>query len=110
MKIEHLQKIIDRIQNQIHCPKCKARFLREDIEINSVKGNQVEFSSGCRVCAAKAHISAEIGATSPSAPKLEPGQSFSLELGKRSLHNQDLENIKNAVNDFKGHSVEDLFK
>lgn len=118
MKLEYLQKIIARIQTQIHCPKCKAPFAKERIEIKGVKGHQVEFAAECSECKARSQISAEISSPSlvPSAsvaavPELKikrplPG----FELPKAKLEAANLETLKADLSNFKGPDIKTLFE
>lgn len=118
MKLEYLQKIIARIQNQIHCPKCKAPFAKERIEIQGVKGHQVEFAAECSECKARSQISAEISGpnvvpASPAvaAPELKikrplPG----FELPKAKLEAANLETLKADLSNFKGQDIKTLFE
>lgn len=61
MKIQYLEQIIARIQDEIHCPKCKNVFKKENIEVNSVYKNRIEFATHCHICGAQSQISANIG-------------------------------------------------
>ena len=120
MKLEYLQKIITRIQTQIHCPKCKAPFAKERIEIQGVKGHQVEFSAECSECKARSQISAEISGPSVVPPKgvktimppeiklKRPLPTF--ELPKAKLDLVQLEGLKSELKDFKGLDVKQLFE
>lgn len=114
MKIEYLQKIIARIQNQIHCPKCKAPFVEEAIEIQGVKGLRVEFSAECSQCASRSQISAEI-----SGPNVQPSNRKTaeykkhlsgFELPQKSLKRADLKPLKDTLKFFKGEDIRGLFK
>ena len=118
MKLEYLQKIIARIQTQIHCPKCKAPFAKERIEIQGVKGHQVEFSAECGACKARSQISAEI-----SGPHIVPPVAGvktldvkikrplpGFELPKKELEASNLESLKSQLSDFKGRDIKRLFE
>ncbi len=114
MKIEYLQKIIARIQTQIHCPKCKAPFAKDRIEIQGVKGHLVEFSAECAECKARSQISAEISgpnvvpvpkATESKIKRPLPG----FELPKAKLEPVDLEGLKKDLSGFKGRDIKTLF-
>jgi hypothetical protein len=117
MKLEYLQKIIARIQTQIHCPKCKAPFAKEKIEIQTVKGHLVEFAAECAECKARSQISAEI-----SGPSLKPAPAPAattevkikrplpgFELPKAKLKPTDLEPLKADLSNFKGDDIKALF-
>ena len=118
MKLEYLQKIIARIQNQIHCPKCKAQFEADKIEIQAVKGNQVEFSVECSQCTARSQISAEI--SSSNAPSKLPKQKIAeppvkrslpgFELPNQKLKSENLKSLKSHLSNFKGSDINSLFE
>jgi|GEM_PF-5590139 len=113
MKIEYLQKIIARIQSQIHCPKCKAPFAEDSIEIKGVKGQQVEFSAECSHCKARSQISAEI--SGDKAKSVPPVPQFtrklsSFDLPQTSLKSTDLETLTKSLRSFKGQDVRSLFE
>lgn len=116
MKLEYLQKIITRIQTQIHCPKCKSPFAKERIEIQGVKGLQVEFSAECAECKARSQISAEISGPNVVAPSANlapieikrtlPG----LETPQAKLTPEQLNHLKTQLSDFKGGDIKFLFE
>lgn len=114
MKIEYLQKIIARVQNQIHCPKCKSQFEESQIEMQAVKGNQVEFSAQCSKCEARSQICAEISgpnvpkARKIAAPKARPA-SATLELPATALNNDQIGGLKDRLKNFSGDDVNALF-
>ncbi len=120
MKLEYLQKIITRIQTQIYCPKCKAPFVKDRIEVQGVKGHRVEFSAECSECEARAQISAEISgpnvlppkgvkAITPPEIKLKrPLPDF--EIPKVKLSPTHLEGLKSELKGFKGLDVKQLFE
>ena len=60
MKIKFLEQVVARIQSEIHCPKCKHSFRKEQIEVRSVQKNQIEFFTRCSICGAESQISANI--------------------------------------------------
>lgn len=114
MKIEYLRKIIARIQNQIHCPKCKAPFAEDSIEILGVKGPLVEFSAECEQCKARSQISAEIGGSN-----LKPGglgvaqykrKLSGFELPAATLDGGQVQNLKQTLKGFKGTDIKTLFE
>ncbi len=118
MKLEYLQKIITRIQTQIHCPKCKAPFSKEKIEIQGVKGHQVEFSAECAECQARSHIAAEISGpnvvppastiTPPEIKLKRPLPGFDLPATK--LNEGQLATLKTKLSEFKGTDINTLFE
>lgn len=120
MKLEYLQKIITRIQTQIHCPKCKAPFAKERIEIQGVKGHQVEFSAECAECKARSQISAEISGPNVVPPKglkvitppeIKLKRSLpGFEIPKTKLDPTHLESLKSELKGFKGLDVKQLFE
>lgn len=113
MKLEYLQKIIARIQSQIHCPKCKAPFAEDSIEIKGVKGQQVEFSAECSHCKARSQISAEISGDKnklvPRAPQFKR-QLSSFDLPQATLKPADLTSLTETLRSFKGADVRNLFE
>ncbi|NCP66735.1 hypothetical protein GW756_00315 [bacterium] len=125
MKLEYLQKIIARIQTQIHCPKCKAPFAKEKIEIQGVKGHQVEFSAECAECKARSQISAEISGPNvvpPVGPVVAPLANIAppdiklkrpvpgIELPQPKLNVDQLTEIKSKLSGFKGSDIKSLFE
>ncbi len=110
MKIEYLQKIITRIQSQICCPKCKAKFAAENIDIIAVNGNQVEFSALCDCCEAKSHISAEIG-LNQKPEKIRPvAPNGFVHIPKGKINQESLKGLKEDLKTFKGKDIKNLFK
>ena len=115
MKIEYLRKIMARIQSQIHCPKCKAPFVAEQIEIKAVKGNLVEFTAQCECCSARSQISAEIGSSRDSQvsritkPKLARAAT-ALELPTVKLDTEKISALKGSLQKFRGQDISDLFQ
>ena len=115
MKIEYLRKIMARIQSQIHCPKCKSPFAENQIEIRTVKGNQVEFVAQCEACAARSQISAEIGGgqKKPASRITKPqvGRPVTVaDLPKTPLNQPQVEGLKSTLQQFSGQNVIDLFR
>jgi len=120
MKLEYLQKIITRIQTQIHCPKCKAPFAKDKIEIQGIKGHQVEFSAECAECKARSQISAEISGphiippalgktiTPPEIKLKRPLPGF--EIPATKLDSAQLEGLKTELKSFKGLDIKRLFE
>ncbi len=79
MKIEFLEKIVGKIQHEIHCPKCKNIFRKGSIEISAVTNQRLEFTSRCHICGAHSQIVADINvkehgdsALTPIDPSLSP--------------------------------------
>jgi hypothetical protein len=60
MKIQLLEKVVHRIQQEIHCPGCQSVFAKRNIEILSLSGSRVNFSSRCHICGTNAQVVAEI--------------------------------------------------
>ena len=113
MKIEYLQKIIARVQNQIHCPKCKSPFEETQIEMQAVKGNQVEFSAQCQHCEARSQICAEISGPNvpkPRKPAKVTRKANALELPTTALNGDQIITMKEALKNFKGSDVSTLFE
>lgn len=117
MKIQYLEQVISRIQNEIHCPKCKNVFKKENIEVNSVLKNRIEFSTSCHICGAQSQISANIGVlpafksnTSNSISKVEfPLENKIEERTDSTLGFDFVRGIMDDLENFKGNDIRTLF-
>ena len=61
MKIDILARLMERIQKEIQCPRCRVSFERENIEITRIDGNHIDLTSTCKHCGSHAQIAADIG-------------------------------------------------
>lgn len=102
MKIEFLEQIIDRIQHEIHCPKCKNALAKQNIEVSSLQTRRLEFMAKCHVCGASSHVVADI--RSGGVDK-EPIINGSLIINPKTV-----QDISSSLASFKGRHVRDLFQ
>lgn len=115
MKIEFLEKIVGKIQHEIHCPKCKNVFAKGSLEICSVTNQRIEFSSYCHICGIPSQIVADLNVQEmgkPLAPNqvMEPATPPTHPVTQAFLNPDQVQQITQSLSAFKGKNIQDLFR
>ncbi len=103
MDLGKLNFIIERIKKDISCPNCKAFFQEKDVDITSIRNNEIELCSTCHTC----HIKAKILATVEVHSKQIPPHTISRK--NKSLSPASIRGLSQKLKKLNG-NVKDLFK
>lgn len=101
MKFEFVQRIVERIRQDILCPRCNKKCGMESLDVCGVDAHNIDFLADCPHCGVRVHISAELTIAS---------ETFSTKNRPRNhrLCVQQLNDLKQTLNTFDG-DVKDLF-
>ena len=102
---------MERIQQEIHCPKCRNLFKKESIEVLEVKNDHVDFSSRCHICGASSHISAKMGESVLQKMKSSTLRgSVQTSFFDEPLTEDKMGAVMQRLKDFRGNDVKRLFE
>ncbi len=116
MKIEFLEKIVGKIQHEIHCPKCKNVFAKGNLEICSITNKQIEFSSFCHICGISSQIVADLNIQDSKKPLTsnqvaeQPTKHPVTPTRPAFLNPDQVQQITQSLATFKGRDVKELFQ
>lgn len=100
MKFEYVQKIVERIRQDIICPRCGKKCNTEAIEVCGIENNTIDFQTDCTECDARVHIAAELNISSAVPTKARPKD--------HRVSVQKMQDLRTTLKNFNG-DVKDLF-
>lgn len=101
MKFEFVQKIVDRIKQDITCPRCNKKCGLDSLDVCGIDSQNIEFLADCPHCRARVHISAELTIASNGVISKDRPRNHRLSV-------QKLHEMKEKMGSFKG-DVRNLF-
>ena len=100
MKFEQFQQLIDCIEKDVRCPQCHKNLKKKNsVDILSARLNDIHLSVECPHCGVNVEMMAQ----------LEELKKSSVTTSQEKLSMQSIKNISDALKNFKGKKVEDLF-
>lgn len=101
MRFDYVKKIVEKIQQDIVCPKCKKKCDHTPIELSGIGKDVVNFHMACPHCEAHMNIAAELHVTQNNTISRPRPKSHFLSV-------ENMKNMKQSLQNFKG-DVRNLF-
>jgi len=108
MKFNQFKKIVERIQKEIPCPRCKNLFISDAIDIVNLKDNDIHLVAECPNCIEKVSISASLERS-----LIRPVSKVSRKRDRivnKVLSPEEIAKISEKMKSFRGGDVRDLFE
>ncbi len=108
MKLPHLRVILEKLQKDIFCPRCKRPFEASEIDLVSMIDDEVELRSYCEKCDSKSSILAAVGHP-PTKKKKRRSLGPNASSPSRSLSPEVIEDLSSRMKECGG-DVRDIFE
>ena len=104
MRFDHFRQIVQRIRQEIPCPRCGTAFDDQGMDVVSASLRSIEFFAPCPVCGAVSSIFAQIE------PARRVHQSIRPAGPSRKVSPEIVRDISDTIRKFQGSDVKELFK
>jgi len=104
MRFDHFRQIVQRIRQNIPCPRCGSFFEDREIDVVAASPRSIEFFAPCDQCGAVSSISAQIE------PQRRVHQSIRPVTPPQKMSPEMIHDISNTLRQFQGGDIRELFQ
>ena len=108
MNISKLRIVLHHLTHHISCPQCKKPFLEKHLDI-TITANIATTKAYCEACEASMTILGKLENSTKTAVKQNIEIPINTPKKTKKLIKNDIESIKNELQNFNGTSINELF-